>query len=156
MDKLTEHILQAIKTMNTEWKEIALEESNKDDPCFLWRVRSTNKDQPIKEITVRFDETGPVSAEIVPAIPVIKSADDALTWLFSSVEFWGWEVDDVDVILMPIGRLRTSCKQKHFSKADFLKLWPSLEPQVKAAHEVSLIFREEIFNFLKVQVVNGN
>ena len=31
-------------------------------------------------------------------------------------------------------------EQNRFSKNDFLKLWPCLETQVKAAREVSLIF----------------
>jgi hypothetical protein len=155
MDKLTEYIVEAVKTENTEWKEITLEKAknaNSYDSCLCWCVRSTNKAQPIEKMLVRFDETGPISAEIVPAIPVIKSDDDTLTWLMSAVEFRGWDVDDVDVILTRIDRPYALYNQKRFLKKDFLRLWPSLEPQVEAAHEVSLIFRAELFHYLTAQV----
>ncbi|KPQ31036.1 MAG: hypothetical protein HLUCCA11_24470 [Phormidesmis priestleyi Ana] len=152
MDKLTEYISEAVKTENTEWKEIALEERKDADSCLCWCVRSINKAQPIEKILVRFDQTGPVSAEIVPAIPVIKLDDNTLTWLMSAVEFRGEDVDDVDVILTPIDGLYNFHNQKRFLKEDFLRLWPSLKLQVEAAHEVSLIFRSELFHYLSVQV----
>jgi hypothetical protein len=155
MDKLTEYIVEAIKTENTEWKEITLEKAknaNSYNSCLCWCVRSINKAQPIEKMLVRFDQTGPISAEIVPAIPIIKFDDDKLTWLMSAVEFRGWDVDDVDVILTPVSCPYSFSQGKRFLKKDFLGLWPSLKPQVEAAHEVSLIFRAELFNYLTAQM----
>jgi hypothetical protein len=154
MDKLTKHISEAVKKDITEWKEVTLEAVKKRsyDSCLCWSVRSTNKDQPIEKMLVKFAEIGPVSAEIIPAIPIIKSDDDTLTWLISAVELWGWDVDDADVILTPAGRSHISSDQKRFLIKDFLRLWPSLKPQVEAACEVSLIFRNELCHYLSAQV----
>jgi hypothetical protein len=155
MDKLTEHIVKAVKTDNTEWKEITSEKAknaNSYNPCLCWCVKSINKAQPIEKMLVRFDQTSPISVEIVPAVPIIKFDDDKLTWLMSAVEFRGCDVDDVDVILTPAGCLNSFSQRKRFLKKDFLGLWPSLQPQVEAAHEVSLIFRVELFNYLSAQV----
>jgi hypothetical protein len=157
MDKLTKHISEAVKKDITEWKEVTLEEVKKSyDSGLCWCVRSTNKAQPIEKMLVRFAEIGPVSAEIIPAIPIIKSDDDTLTWLMSAVELWGWDVDDADVILTPVGHPYIFSEKKRFLMKDFLRLWPSLAPQIEAAREVSLIFRNELFHYLTAQVGIGD
>lgn len=151
MDKLTDYIIRYAEKEKTEWREITLEKVDRDS-LLCWCVKSTNEYQPIDKILVRYASLGPISARIIPAVTVIDSEDSDQRWTISSVEFWGEQVDDVDVILKQTGCAYLLSKDQRFSKADFLNLWPHFKDQVTAAHEVTLIFRVALLQCLTTQV----
>ena len=154
MNRLTEHMAEAFQRESREWKEITLEETkNKHDhydtDTLYWSVKSKNESQPVEKLVIGLDFTGYLFVSLEPEVSAMKvDGDRGGTWVVSSVEFWGQEIDDVDVVMKLTGKY--SFSQPHrFSKKKFLELWPHLKGSIDAAHEAALIFREGLYSYAK-------
>lgn len=156
MDRLTEHLSNALQSEPTEWKKLKVEKRKERaySDEIVWSIGSVDEEQTIEKVLVRFEETGPIAAEFVPPIPVIEASDiSPLAWSFLAVEFCGSEVDDINIVLTPAGYTNSLHKKVRYSKRDFLNFWPHLQKKVDDAHNISLLFRVEIVKFLRAQIL---
>lgn len=150
MNKLTQKVLDELKSENAKWTELTVEEV-KPGCCgyIIWRLKGLNDSQSVEDLSVRYDVHGTVSVGKFPDITVIDSDVDDEKWVLSTVEYWGEEVDDVHIVLKQKARY-CSYKQR-FGNLQFVRMYPRLKARVTEAHEVCLVVREVLFDSLAAQ-----
>lgn len=150
MNKLTQKVLDELKSENAKWTELTVEEV-KPGCCgyIIWRLKGLNDSQSVEDLSVRYDVHGTVSVGKFPDITVIDSDVDDEKWVLSTVEYWGEEVDDVHIVLKQKARY-CSYKQR-FGNLQFVRMYPRLKARVTEAHEVCLVVREVLFDSLVAQ-----
>lgn len=152
MNKLTQKVLDELKSENAKWTELTVE---KVEPgcCgyVIWRLKGLNDSQNEENLSVRYDVHGTVSVRKFPDITVMDSDIDDEKWMLSTVEHWGQEVDNVHVVLKQ--KARYCFREQRFGNLEFISMYPRLEARVTEAHEVCLVVRDVLFNFLAAQFV---
>lgn len=150
MDKLTQKVLDELKSENAKWTELTVEKVE-PDCCghIIWRLKGLSDSQSGEDLSVRYDVHGTVSVGNFPNITVMDSDIDDERWILSTVEYWGWEVDDVHVVLKQ--KRSYSHKEQRFGNLEFVSMYPRLDARVTEAHEICLVVRDVLFNFLAAQ-----
>lgn len=150
MDKLTQEVLNALKSKNAKWTELTVQEVKPSGRGrIIWRLKGLNDSQQEENLFVRYDAHGTVSVGKFPNVVVIDSDVDEERWVLSTLEHWGREVDDVHVVLKQ--KARYSSYEQRFGNLEFVRLYPRLEARVTEAHEVTLVVRDVLFEFLAAQ-----
>lgn len=150
MNKLTQKVLDELKSENAKWTELTVEEV-KPGCCgyIIWRLKGLNDAQSVEDLSVRYDVHGTVSVGKFPDITVMDSDVDDEKWVLSTVEYWGEEVDDVHVVLKQ--KARYCSYEQRFGNLQFVRMYPRLKARVTEAHEVCLVVREVLFDSLAAQ-----
>ena len=150
MNKLTQKVLDELNSENAKWTELTVEKVE-PDCCghIIWRLKKLNNSQSGKDLYVRYDVHGTVSVGNFPDITVMDSDIDDEKWMLSTVEHWGWAVDDVHVVLKQ--KSQNFSNEQRFGNLEFISMYPRLEDEVTEAHEVCLVVRDVLFNFLAAQ-----
>ena len=150
MDQLTQKVLNELKSENAKWTELTVEEV--EPGCcghIIWHLKGLNDSRNEEILSVRYDVHGTVSVGQFPNVVVMDSDVDDEKWVLSTIEHWGWEVDDVHVVLKQ--KAQYFPKELRFGNLEFASLYPRLEARVNEAHEVCLVVRDVLFTFLATQ-----
>lgn len=150
MDKLTKKVLDELRSENAKWTDLTVEKVEPDcSGHIIWRLKGLTDSQGEEYLSVRYDIHGTVSVGSFPNTVVMDSDVDEERWVLSTIEHWGWEVDDVHVVLKQ--KSRYSSHEQRFGNLEFVRMYPRLEARVTEAHEVCLVVRDVLFNFLAAQ-----